>query len=257
MLKDIRKTFKTEHKSVYHPSTHLILKPEWYRHTFTNNLYKSVQDYPSVVSLLNGFINKSEVELQTFLRKEICKLVKLLSDQDFNRLLIDFNASQKSKIKTRDGVCKQIKNSTSDFGELELNFVCKVLNVDLVFLDDTSNHLKVRNLTDHDNIQDNILFIYNLNNDLFSPISFKTGQYTNTIHTRKRLERDLDNFLDKHNYFLTLIKSIFEMKSRVNLKVLYESIKNALGIENLTDADKVLIDKLTGVLLDTRAFVES
>ena len=56
---------------------------------------------------------------------------------------------------------------------------------------------------------------------------------------------------------MTLIKSIFEMKSRVNLKVLYESIKNALGIENLTDADKVLIDKLTGVLLDTRAFVES
>lgn len=256
MIKEVRKTFRTDHKAQYHPSVYIELQREWYPHTFTNNLYRSVHTYKSILGLLNKYINKDTTELMSSLRKEICKLVKTLSDHDFNNLLIDFNNSQSSKTRTRDGLCKQIKNTSSDFDELTLNLLSKVINVDFVIFDAIGDKFKVRNLTDSDDIQDHILFVYNDHGN-YSVIGHRSGQQVNEIQSRKCLPRDVDHFLDKHNYFLGLIRSVFEMKSKVNLRVLYESLRSTLGVSELLDKDVELINKLTGVLLETRAFVES
>jgi hypothetical protein len=257
MLKEIRKIFRTEHKSQYHPSVQLELDKEWFRHTFTGNLYRSVHTNRTILDLLNKYLNKDSNELMTCLRKEICKLVKTLSDHDFNNLLIDYNSVQASKTRTRDGLCKHIKNTSSDFDELTLNLLSKIINVDFVIFDDIQGIYTVRNLTDSDDIQDSIIFIYNDNNQNFSVVGHKSGTLINEIQSRKCLSRDIDHFMDKHNYFLQLINSVFEMKSKVNLLVLYESLRSTLGISKLLESDITLVNKLTGVLLDTRVFSKS
>lgn len=255
MLKDIRKTFKTEHKSQYHPSVWLELDSEWYTHTFTKNLFKSSVSFKSFLELLNKYISKDIQELNVFFRKETCRLVKGLSDHDFGLLLIDFNKQYNSKLKTRDGVCKQIKNTSSDLDELTLGFVGKIINVDFVFFNDIDSKKSIRDTTDYDNIQDNTLFIYNFNNELYNIVGYKSQSMVNEIQSRKCLAREIDNFLDKHNFFLQMIKSIFEMKSKVTLKVLYDSIESTLGV-SLLPKDRKMINKITGVLLETKVYVD-
>ncbi|ARR75036.1 hypothetical protein SAGO17_00118 [Mimivirus AB-566-O17] len=253
MAKDIRKVFKMEHKTLYHPSVHIKLSDEWYNSTFTGSLYKYYSSFPSILLLLNKYISKDPKALMITLRKEINKLVKLLSDADFNNLLIDFNAVSKSKIKTREGLQKQIKNTSSDFDDLTLNLLSKVLNVDFVIFDEST--MTMRDLTDSDSIQDNILFIYK-GVDGYSVVGYRSDQEISDIHSRKQLPREIDAFLDKHNYFLGLIRAVFDMKSKVNLSVLYESLRGTLGVDRLLDSDIKLINKLTGVLLETSVFVK-
>ena len=252
-LKEIRKVFRTDHKSQYHPSVFLEMEKEWFNHTFTNNFYRSVHSSKSILELLNKYLNKDPNELMATLRKEICKLVKTLSDHDFNNLLVDFNSVQSSKTRTRDGLCKHIKNG-SHFDELTTSLLSKVINVDFVIFDVVNGVCTTRNLTDTDDIQDHIIFIYNDNNQNYSVIGHRSGNTISEIQSRKNLPRDVDHFLDKHNYFLQLINSIFDMKSKVNLTVLYDSLKSTLGISEFLERDITLINKLTGVLLETRVF---
>lgn len=257
VLKHIRKTLKDDHKTQYHPTVWVPLPPEWVNHTFTEKLYKNITDFPTLVELLSSITRINEKDLNSVVRREITKYIKEMSDTSFDNLVAKFKEQNPNhKTKTRQGICRIIRETSSDWDDLTLAFASRVLNLDFVIFDtDSKGVIQLVNKTDPAYIQDTLVLVSKYtptqtSDPVYNLIGYsESDKFVHSLFSRKSLPTIVDNFVDKHNYFLSLIKTTFKMK-RQTLLTLYDNLKRALGVMELTPEHRRLINKITAVFLD-------
>jgi hypothetical protein len=265
-IKDIRKIIKEQ--SLHNIPTNQIggtwtpLDKDWTNHTFTNKLFLHTTQYDSLFELLSNLTRTNPQELVVSIRREITKYIKDLSSENFETLLIAFRKNNPQyKTKTKQGLCKVIKETNEDFDDCLLPFVSRILNLDFILFI-TNNELELVNKTNSHHIQDSVCLISkqsitNPKTTRWNLVGFLYGPNTlyKSIFSRKSMHKTIDNFVDKHNYILGLIKITFQMhdtdsKISLNIITLYEKLKLAMGIEYFTRDTSCLINKITAVFLD-------
>lgn len=242
------------------------LDKDWANHTFTNKLYTHTTQYDSLVDLLSFLTRTNSHEFVVSIRREITKYIKELSSENFDNLLVSFRKNNPQyKTKTKQGLCKVIKETNEDFDDCLLPFVSRILNIDFILFHTQERVLELVNKTSSDYIQDSVL--------LLSKQSYHTPESKNifrwnlvgflckgpqpffkSVFSRKSMHKTVDNFIDKHNYILGLIKMTFQMHpddtAPLNIITLYEKLKLAMGIDYFTRENTRLINKITAVFLD-------
>lgn len=254
-IRDARRRLKSDKTTQYHPSVWLDMDETIFDYTLTK-LYKNAKEYSNLNDLLGSLVDTNSLEFMKNVRREIAKHIKGLSDSKFEKLLFEFNEQSSQRLRTRDGVCKYIKSMTTDYDEWLIPFVEKVLNLDILLLKKDDTSLELKNYTDSDYIQDNVVLVL-CEFGKYSILSFKDNQIMKDVYSRKSLPREVDHLIDKHNYFQSLIKTILEISPKITLKDLYQALISRLGVMKLTREHKRLINRITHVLLENIEFTES
>lgn len=252
-VKEIRKQIKSLTKTQFHPNVWLPTD-DLYDSILLSELYTNVRPQNSLNELIASLIDVRPDELLTLVLREVTKYIKILSDSETTQILDKFKNTSAQKIRTKDGLAKYIKSSLTDYTDLILEYVQRVLNLDIVIIDapTRATGTKITNYTNVGCVQDSILIVYR-SQETFSAMAFKdTLTHSMTIiHSRKSLPRELDHFMDPHNYFLGLIKTTLEMSPKtITLHELYSKIVIMLGVTRLTKSHRHLINKISTVLLD-------
>jgi len=262
VLKQIRKTLKDSHKTQYHPTVWIPLEKEWVNHTFTERLYKNVTDYKTIVELLSSITRVNEKSLNAVVRREITKYIKEMSDTSFDNLVEKFKERNPNhKTKTRQGICRIIRETSSDWDSVTLAFASRVLNLDFVIFQDINSDKELVNNTDPAYIQDTLVLVSKTTlangEPMYNLIGYsEDDKFVDSLFSRKSLPKTVDNFVDKHNYMLSLIKTTFKMENQT-LKTLYDNLRKALGVTELTQQHRKLINKITAVFLDNLEYKRS
>jgi hypothetical protein len=266
-LKNIRKIIKDLHKDRSFNNSNSSgvwskLPNDWINHTFTTQLYTNSIIYNSLVDLLASLTNSDPHEFVLAIRREITKYIKELSNENFGDILVAFRKNNPQyKTKTKQGMCKIIKETMADFDDCLLPFVSRILNLDFIFFNTTDNDSSSSSLVNNTHpefIHDSLLLVeFTKNGSKWNLVGFNDKNSFQSIFSRKSIPKTIDNFVDKHNYILGLVKITFQVNESINIITLYDNLKLALGIEYFTRDLSQLVNKITAVFLDNLEYKQS
>jgi hypothetical protein len=161
------------------------------------------------------------------------------------------------KIKNKRDFTTQLKKPGFNFqgDNITLSLICKVLNVDIIILDDSLN---ITNLTNNDKPHPKLIVLYyDRSKQHYKTIGLQTKRKrVITMFKRLELPLEIDRVLDKHTFYLYHIKDICTKElgcGKLQLNKIIKTIEERIQTR-LSKQDKKSIIKIIRMILDNEDF---
>jgi hypothetical protein len=201
------------------------------------------------------------------LRQSLCKYINGLENSEFFDIIQNYRLEKQHgefigewdpfTIKNKRDFTSQLKKPGFNFqgDNITLSLICKVLNVDIVILDEDLN---ITDLTNGDKPHPKmILLFFDRSKQHYKTLGLQTKRKrVITIFKRAQLPEEIERFLDKHNFYLHHIKDICaqELKcGKLQLNKIMKAIEERIQT-HLSKQDKITIIKIIRMILDNEDF---
>lgn len=201
------------------------------------------------------------------LRRALCKYINGLENSEFFDIIQSYRLEKQHgefvgewdpfKIKNKRDFTTQLKKPGFNFqgDNITLSLICKVLNVDIIILDDSLN---ITNLTNNDKPHPKLIVLYyDRSKQHYKTIGLQTKRKrVITMFKRLELPSEIDRVLDKHTFYLYHIKDICTKElgcGKLQLNKIIKTIEERIQTR-LSKQDKKSIIKIIRMILDNEDF---